>query len=395
MRQLTAILTCVFLFSNIGCQDPHSKNKEAALKRWDDQRAQMTYGLALQQLESGEINKAAVTTNNIIAEHPEYAQAHLLLGRIYIEQDKLNRAETTFKHTLTLAPDYPQAHYYLGIIYERWHEPEQAIQHYQKAWELENNNLAYLLALVETKTALGDYQQALNFLLEQVAHTERSSSIYVTAGNILTQQGDYDQAAEMYRKATYINPDNNAINELLAFALHRKGNSGAEAIVLFEDLCELAQSESREIPWVYHLAMGDCYMELQKFHQAQRSFERITNYDDNDPVAWTRLAQAVLARENLDHAQQCALRALSLNPRQTDALMVLGYVAMKQKNYLDGESKFQNIINLEKENVLAYCLLGQCLAAQGKNTDAKACYTQALQIDPNDALAQKLAARNR
>jgi len=393
MRQLTAILTCAFLFSTFGCQEPHSQNKKAALERWQNSRARITHDLAQQQLESGEINKAAVTTHNLIAEHPEYVQAHLLLGRVYIEQDNLNRAESTFKHTLTLAPDYAQAHYYLGIIYERWHEPAQAMEHYQQAWELDNKNLAYLLALVETKTALGDYQQALNFLLEQVAHTERSASIYVTAGNILTQQGEYDQAAEMYKKATYINPENNAVKELLAFALHRKGDSGAEAVILFEDLCEQAQSESREIPWVYHLAMGDCYMELQQFHQAQRCFERITEYDDNDPVAWTRLAQAVLARENLEHAKKCALRALSLDSRQTDAMMVLGYVSMKQKNYPDGETKFQNIIDLENENVLAYCLLGQCLAAQGKDTDARACYTQALQIDPNDTLAKKLAAR--
>jgi len=395
MRQLAAILTSVIIFSTLGCQAPHSQSKKAALERWDASRARITHDLALQQLESGEINKAAVTTSNLITEHPEYAPAHLLLGRVYIEQDKLNRAETSFKHTLILKPDYAQAHYYLGVIYERWREPEQAVNHYRQAWELENHNLAYLLALVETKTALGDYQQALNFLLEQVAHTERSASIYVTAGNILTQQGDYDQAAQMYRKATYINPDNNAITELLAFALHRQGNSGAEAIILFEDLCRQAQSESREIPWVYHLAMGDCYMELQQFHKAQRCFERITDYDDSDPVAWTRLAQTALARENLEHAEKCALRALSLNSRQTDALMVLGYVSMTNKNYPEGESRFQNIIDLEKENVLAYCLLGQCLAAQGKEKDAKACYTQALQIDPNDTLAQKLAARNR
>ena len=163
MRQLTAILTCVFLFSTFGCQEPHSQNKKAALERWQNSRARITHDLALQQLEAGEINKAAVSTSNLIAEHPQYVQAHLLLGRVYIEQDKLNRAETTFKHTLTLAPNYAQAHYYLGIIYERWHEPDNAMAHYQQAWELENNNLAYLLALVETKTARGEYQEALNF----------------------------------------------------------------------------------------------------------------------------------------------------------------------------------------------------------------------------------------
>ena len=73
--------------------------------------------------------------------------------------------------------------------------------------------------------------------------------------------------------------------------------------------------------------------------------------------------------------------------------MVQGYVALKKHNYSEGQTIFRRIINLEENNGLAYCLLGQCLQAEGKRSDALVCYAEALKINPEDSLAQKLMAK--
>lgn len=390
MRQSLTLMTWMVWFAVLGCADQHAKNKQAALDRWQTSRAQITTNLARQQFEGGQLKKAAVTVHDALSINPEYAPAHLLLGRISLEQDKLTQARDSFNTSLQLNPRLTQAHYFLGILYERRNEPDKAFQHYQLAWQAEKDNLPYLLAMVEAKAAQGHFQQALSLLLEHVAEAEHNASIYITAGNILSRQQQHDEALKMYRKAHQLNPDNTAIKEMLAFALHRTAGHAEEALLLFQELSDQLQDPLRPTPWVYHLAMGDCYMELGQFHQAQRCFERVSEQDSLNPLAWTRLAQAVLARENLDRARQCAQKALTLNPDDPDALMVLGYVSLKQKNYLQGENILRRIIETDKQNGLAYCLLGQCLAAQNKNEQAKNCYSQALKIDPHDALAQKL-----
>ena len=318
MRQSVTLLTWVVVFTVLGCANQHAKNKQAALDRWQTSRAQITTNMAQQQFEGGDLKKAVTTVHDAISINPEYAPAHLLLGRIYLEQDKLTQARDCFNQSLELAPGQARANYFLGILYERWSKPEKAFDYYRLAWEADYGNLPYLLAMVEAKAAQDEYQQALSLLLEHIAEAEHNTSIYITAGNILTHQEKHDEAVKMYRQAYQINPDNPAVKEILAYALHRTQNNGAEALAMFQELADQQQDQLRTTPWVYNLAMGDCYMQLGQYHQAQRCFEQVTEQDSLNPEAWTRLAQALLARENLDRAQQCAQKALTFKPNDLD-----------------------------------------------------------------------------
>ena len=213
MRRSLTLLTWMVFLTVLGCADQHAKNKQAALERWQTSRAQITTNMAQQQFEGGDLKKAVTTVHDAISINPDYAPAHLLLGRIYLEQDKLTQARDCFNQTLELDPGHAQANYFLGILYERWSKPDKAYEYYRLAWETDHGNLPYLLAMVEAKAAQDEYQQALSLLLEHVAEAEHNTSIYITAGNILTHQEQHEEAVKMYRQAYQINPDNQAVKE--------------------------------------------------------------------------------------------------------------------------------------------------------------------------------------
>jgi tetratricopeptide (TPR) repeat protein len=374
-----------------GCESQHQKNKEAALARWQGARAHIEADMARKQLESGELQKAAITAQNIISNKPDYVPAYLILGQVYLEQDHLGKAKETFERCLQLDPKQAQAYYFQGIIYERWNQPELAFDHFQNAWQNQPGSIPYLLAMVEIKALQGQYQGALTLLTEHMPSVERDAAIYMTAGNLLASLNRHEEALEMFTEAHNISPDKTPVKESLAFALHRVGRS-QEALEIFQELAKGPSLEGKENNWIYELAMGDCYMGLKQLHKAQRCFQTVTERDPLNPKAWKRLAQAQLAREYLDEAVQSAQRALSLQPDDTEAQMVQGYVAMKKHNYAEGQNIFRQIIRQEENNGLAYCLLGQCLQAQGKRSDALVCYTEALKIDSEDSLARKLMA---
>jgi len=385
----------IVIFSAIlvpaGCESQHQKNKAAAMARWQGARAHIEAEMARKQLESGELKKASITAQNIISNKPDYVPAYLILGQVYLEQDRRGKAKETFERCLQLDPKQAQAYYYQGIIHERWNQPELAFEDYQKAWQNESGSIAYLLAMVESKALQGQYQDALTLLTERMSSVDRDAAIYMTAGNLLASLNRHEEALEMFTEAQNISPDKTPVKEALAFALHRAGRS-KEALAIFQELSKGPSLEGNQNNWIYELAMGDCYMALQQLHQAQRCFETVTERDPLNPKAWKRLAQAQLAREYLDQAVQSTRRALSLQPDDTEALMVQGYVAIKKHNYAEGQNIFRQIIRREEHNGLAYCLLGQCLQATGKRSDALVCYSEALKIDPEDSLAQKLMA---
>jgi tetratricopeptide (TPR) repeat protein len=392
MRQhVSWILIPIFsvVLLHTGCDSQHQKNKEAALHRWQEARAHLTTDMARKQLEAGELKRAAITAQNIISNKPDYVPAYLVLGQVYLEQDRLSKARETFEQCLQLDPTQAQAYYFQGIIHEKWNQMDLAFEYYQNAWMQSRGSIPYLLAMVEIKALQGQYQQALTLLTENLSTVERDSTLYLTAGNLLASLNRHTEALDMFTEAHDISPDKTPVKEALAFAFYRVGRN-KEALELFQTLAKGPGIDGNQNHWLYELAMGDCYMALKQNHQAQRCFETVTEQDPLNPKAWKRLAQVQLARDNLDQAEQSAQRALSLKPKDTEALMIQGYVALKRNNYSQGQTIFQRIVRQEENNGLAYCLLGQCLQADGKGSEAILCYSEALKINPEDTLAKRL-----
>jgi len=374
--------TVILLLAISGCQNQHLKQKELARQRWNQARSNITLDLAKKQLAGGELKKAARTVGDVLEYNPEYAPAHLLLGQIYLEQNQPAKARGCFEQCLKIQPNYPQAHYFLGVIYEIWDQPDKAFDHYNAAWQAQPDHVPYFLAVVETMVAQGKSREALELLTEQMTLIERDASIYLAAGNIYCRIGDYNQAVKMFREAGTVLPDNTAITEALAFALYHAGMF-EEALPLLEKLSPEKPAGGSQPGLSYDLALGDCHLKLQQFHEAQKYFERVSKLDPGNPLIWTRLAQAALGRGDLDKAATCAEKALSLAPGQTDALLVLGYIALQQKDYKTADAAFRQIIDADQKNDLAYRLLGRSLEQQGRLDQARQCYALAEKISPN------------
>ncbi|MEZ5031353.1 MAG: tetratricopeptide repeat protein [Saprospiraceae bacterium] len=57
----------------------------------------------------GNLNEAEHQCMTILSENPEYASAHFLLGRIYLQSGKLELATTHIEHCLELNPKFETA----------------------------------------------------------------------------------------------------------------------------------------------------------------------------------------------------------------------------------------------------------------------------------------------
>ena len=391
MKRLLPIAFAV-IFCLFGCQNQQVTNKQAAMQRWGQARAKINIDLARQQFESGQLSKALATASQAAETAPKYIPGHLLLGEILLEQNRLIPAQQCFETCLSLDPSHAQANYQIGIVFEKRQLHDKALEYYRAAWTSEPQHAPYLLAVVETMVAQDHRRQALDLLIDNIGEnnvTEPDASIYMVAGNILMSLDDPSEAVLMFRRAVNFEPDNREITESLALALLDAEQPG-EAVKLFEKLQQQAQQENRQLDWSYHLAMGDCYLKLGRFHQAQRCFEHVSNHDSGNPAVWTRLSQTALARNDLDTAYKYASRAIAIKPDFVDGLIALAYISFQQRQYSQAEQIIRRAITSDSQNAMAYCLLGRILQAQGSGELAAECYKQALQIEPENSLAKKL-----
>lgn len=100
-------------------------------------------------------------------------------------------------------------------------------------------------------------------------------------------------------------------------------------------------------------------------------------------AAYRAIGQTAEAQDNYDHA-------LKLNPSQFNAWLGLGLIAQKQGKLDEAVTDLSRSVELQP-TARAYLALGRALAQDGRNTEARAAYEQALKIAPDLVEARQAA----
>lgn len=381
------LVTFVMLFLMLaGCQNQQQKNKKAALERWNTARVELTLNMARQQYQAGELDKAATATRQVLEAQPDHLPALVLMGRIHLEQNQAGSARVDFEKCLKVKSDYAEAHHGLGVVYEKSNHLAEALAQYRLALTAAPEYLPYALAVAETCAAQKLYSEALDTLTPFMQGADPSACVYLLAGHIYTRMEQPPQALKMYQEAYNLSPEDADVAETLALAQYQMGHA-EDALALLKKLAENPQKKTGKSGWLYDLAMGDCYLQLGQAHEAQRCYERIADRAAIKPEVWTRLAQAAVSRQDWQRAGHCAQQALDLQAKNTEAILVLGYVALKQRNYAEASMQLERAVSIDARHGLAYCLLGQTYQELNQPDKATRCYLQAQALNPQDALA--------
>jgi protein O-GlcNAc transferase len=98
-------------------------------------------------------------------------------------------------------------------------------------------------------------------------------------------------------------------------------------------------------------------------------------------------AIAVHQKGDFESAKQLYETILAQNPRDADALHLLGLIAHQQRRHADAVELMSRSINIEARNAVCHCNLGAALMELGRVDEAIASYDRALVVDPSHANA--------
>ena len=161
----------------------------------------MLYGLARDQFETGNLDDCRKTLNNAAKFAPDHVLIRLLSAKLNIEQGQLEAAEAELNHIRELDAKNAEADYLTGVVNQRWQKTEEAYQAYARAAEKNPNELAYLMAESEMLVQLDQNQKALAALKDKLNFFENSPAIRDAVGQLLAQEGKYEEAATVLRQA--------------------------------------------------------------------------------------------------------------------------------------------------------------------------------------------------
>lgn len=244
----------------------HTSNRlSQAQLRMNQIRSATDWEMAESAFLAGDFDRAQEKLERSILLNPRVAKSHELLGRVYLEQGELEQARASLLRATVLDPKRPEPHYFLGVLDERFRAHEAALRHYQAAVELDETNAAYALAATELLVDLGRMGEAEAFLAEREGTFSYNAGIKQTLGQLAMLRSEHELAAELFREARLLSPDDPGLHEDLSRALMASGDYAGAAHSLETLRREKGYDERRDLMRL----LAACYAEVDRPTEAR------------------------------------------------------------------------------------------------------------------------------
>jgi tetratricopeptide (TPR) repeat protein len=134
--------------------------REAIVKSEDPAQYHFYFELGVALLAANRMAEAKAAFLIETALSPDFVDARLDLGNIYVLENNLGRALEEYQEVLAIDPDQPEAYYNLGQIYLSLNQDQLALKRLQRYVELKPDSGAGHYYLGLTYARLGDRAQA-------------------------------------------------------------------------------------------------------------------------------------------------------------------------------------------------------------------------------------------
>ncbi|MBL7139418.1 MAG: tetratricopeptide repeat protein [Planctomycetes bacterium] len=326
MRVKRAILwaAVVAVFLAAGCDNHMTRKRNEAGQRWAESRAEMVTTLARRSYEGGNFSRAREQLDPVLRAANPYAPAYVLAARLAADQGRLDEARDCARTAVEVKPEVAEAHYVLGTIEQTLSHRPEALAAFAEAARLAPTDPRYALAEAEMLVATGQVDAAAVGLEAASDRMPGAAEVHAALGDVFARQGRYREAADRYRVALRLNPENTAPTQRLAVALFQAG-AYAEAEPI---LAELEVSEPDfAVGWI-RLTRADCLLALRQVDRARALYQRGVDAAPDDVAPRVGLARCDVLADRLTEAQRHLEEVLVRQPEHPEANGLLGYVLL-------------------------------------------------------------------
>jgi len=324
---------------------------------------------AISLYQSGQLQQAEKTCQQILGKYPQHAGAfHLLgiiayqigdyriatglitqaikidssqcvffnsLGSALQEQGRLRESIQAFNQALKIQPQFAGAHYNKGNTLQEQGRLEESIEAYQKAIEIEpqfagaHNNLGN--ALKER----GKLEESIEAYQKAIEIEPQFAGAHNNLGNALKERGKLEESIEACQRAIEIQPQ-------FAGAHYNKGNTLQEQGKLEESI--EAYQKAIEIEPDYtdaHNNLGNALREQGRLEEAVEAYQQAIEIEPNYTGAHNNLGNALREQGRLEEAVEACQQAIEIEPDHADAHNNLGIILLLKGNLLQGWKEYE------------------------------------------------------
>jgi protein O-GlcNAc transferase len=335
--------------------------------------------LAVQHHQAGRLLDAEHLYRQILAHHPQHADAMHLLGVIAQQVGRADAAVELIRHAIVLRPEWPEALSNLGNALRDNGQLDDAVAAYRQAISLKADYPEAFNNLGTALRAKGQFEEAISCYRRAILLNPSYAEAHSNLGDVLREAGNLDEAILVLQQAIHLRPNFAEAHSNLGNALKETGELD-QAIANFRTAIQLKSSYAEA-----HGNLGEALRVNGQIDAAIAACRQAINLNPNLPEAHNNLGNALRDHGQLDEAVAAYQHAIALRPRYAEAYRNLGNALRDCGRFDQAIDAFEQAIVLNPNYAKAISSLGNALKDLGKLDAAIAAYRQAVRLDSTDA----------
>ena len=290
----------------------------------------------------GQRKQAVAMLKRAIKLAPHASSFHANLGEIERQRGNLAEARLCFLKSIELDPNNPQAYNNLGIVHYERKKYREAIDGYQMAIEKNPRFSEAYNNLGNAQMALGNLDAALKAYEDALLYREVYPEAYNNLGLVLRDQGKVTEAEYLFRKAISQNPYYVEAHNNLAALCSWNGHD-IEALRVLAEVLKLSPRDTRGLLLTARIQLGRA-----NYENAEKACLIVLEDEPSNAEAMTVLGQVYHETDRFDESIAVLEKALKEHPDFGEARNFYG-VALKSVGRLD-EARTEILKAIELNN---------------------------------------------
>lgn len=291
-------------------------------------------------------------------------------------------AEAVYADVAAAAPTVAAAHagWARALIYEN--RPADAVEHAQKAVELDPRSAEYQTVLALAFNWSGNTDRALTAARRATELDPTLPEGWAYVAEAETDSYKLQEASDALARANGLHggADDPEVIRVRAYLAETNADY-TTSVDLYKKAIQQAPVRSD-----LYISLGHALRALKQFDAAIQAYQQASDLYPNDARAEGGMVAAYYAMEEYDSAQSHLERSLEIDPNYATGWGQLGWVFYVQKQYDKAQPDFEKAVDLEKDpvrNAEYRHALGWIYLNAKQYTQAKDQFTRALAENPD------------
>jgi len=311
----------------------------------------------------------------VISLAPDFARAHLALGKTLLQDGKVADAVSELQEATRLDPRSGEAHYQLGLALARTGKQQEATAEVQKGRELsaaDERNQNANLDVSEGRSALekGELQEAEAKFRHAIRLEPTSPSAQHYLAIVLEKEGDREGAIAAYQKAADLNPgDLSSKQSLNRLSASDRVTESAKVATVGDDAAKVSELEG--------------YFRDSRFKEVEPLLAGYVKEHPGSSWGWYALGYSQFAQKKIGESIKSLAESLRLNVEDADAHKILGRDLMIVGRFDMAQAEFEQGIHYAPKSPENYYDLGKLFSLQDNWEGARKQFEDTIRLDPS------------